>query len=273
MMFFTTTCPELSRKLHVRANPKEPCDFLLKVFRETIREREGKDVTRNDFVQLLMKLRETASLSLDEMAAESFIFYSGGFETSSTTLNFCLYELAINKEVQTKLRDEIKQGLEANDGKITYDSLFQLDYLDMVVKETLRKYPVIPVMLRKCTKEYTIPETSLVIPEGRNVLIPIYSIQHDPEYYPEPEKFDPERFSEENSKNRNPLTFLAFGEGPRGCIGARFGMLQVKIGLVKLLANFEINGTDKTNIPMEFVISSPFLTPLGHVMWLELQRL
>lgn len=76
--FFTATCPNLARKLHMRANVKEPCDFLQKVFTQTIRERESTKIERNDFVQLLMKLRETSSLTVDEMAAESFIFFTGG---------------------------------------------------------------------------------------------------------------------------------------------------------------------------------------------------
>lgn len=76
--FFTATCPDLARKLHMRANVKEPCDFLQKVFTQTIRERESSNIERNDFVQLLMKLRETSSLTVDEMAAESFIFFTGG---------------------------------------------------------------------------------------------------------------------------------------------------------------------------------------------------
>lgn len=213
--FFTSSYPGLSRRLHLLANPKEPCDFLQKVFIETIRQREKGGTQRNDFVQLLIKIREEASFSINEMAAESFIFFSGGYETSSSALSFLLYELAMNPDIQQKLREEIQQGLENNEGSINYDLLFQFKYLDMVAHEGLRKYPVIPGMLRKCAKEYKIPGTDQVIPEGKNVLIPIYSIHHDPEYYPEPEKFDPERFSTENTLARNPLTFLAFGEGPR----------------------------------------------------------
>lgn len=217
-----------------------------------------------------MKLRETVSLTLDEMAAEGFIFFTGGYETSSTTLNFCFYELALNQDIQKKLRDEIKKGIESNEGKLTYDLVFNLKYLDMVVKETLRKYPVIPVLMRKCNKDFEISGTNQVIPEGYNTMIPIYSIHHDPEFYPEPDKFDPERFSEENSKNRNPLTFLAFGEGPRGCIGMRFGYLQVKVGLIKLLTKFEIAPCEKTTIPMKFVPNAPFLAPEGG-MWLQVK--
>lgn len=211
-MVFTTSCPGISRKMRLLANPKEPCDFLMKVFMETLKQREKNPDQRNDFIKLLLKLRETVSLGLEEMAAESFIFFSGGFETSSSSLTFFLYELALHPEIQQKLRNEIQAGLNENDGKLSYDLLFGFQYLDMVAKETLRKYPIVGGMLRKCTKEYKIPGTELVIAEGNNVLLPIYSVQHDPEYYPDPEKFDPERFSPENSEHRNPITFIVFGK-------------------------------------------------------------
>lgn len=81
-LLFTASSPDLSRKMHLRANVKEPSDFLHKVFVQTIKEREAGGVQRNDFVQLLLKVRETVSLSVDEMAAEAFIFFVGGFETS-----------------------------------------------------------------------------------------------------------------------------------------------------------------------------------------------
>lgn len=270
--FFTSSYPELSRKLGFYANAKEPTDFLREVFTQTIKEREESKIERNDFVQLLFKLRETVHLTIDEMAAEAFIFFTGGYETSSSTLTFCLYELARNQEIQKRLRREIEDGMESNGGKISYDLVFQYQYMDMVVKETLRKYPIIPTMLRKCTQDYEIPGTTLMIKKGQNIIIPIYSIQHDAEYYPAPTAFDPERFSPELSKDRNPLTFLAFGEGPRNCIGARFGMLQVKLALVKLLTNFEFTVSDKTTIPMKFVPSAPFLSPVGD-MWLHVKRL
>lgn len=132
-----------------------------------------------------------------------------------------MYELALNSDIQRKLREEINSALNDNDGKLTYDLLFGFKYLDMVTNECLRKFPPIPNTARKCLNDYEIPGTSLVIPKGTFIEIPIYSIQHDPEYYPDPEKFDPERFTPENVKSRHSMTFLPFGDGPRNCIGLR----------------------------------------------------
>lgn len=229
------------------------------------------EVKRHDLIYFLLELRKTFPMTVTEMASESFIFYTGGFETSSSALSFCLYELALNQHIQDKLRLEIQDGLEETDGKITYDLLFRYEYLDLVVKETLRKYPVIPAMLRKCTKDYKIPDSELLITKGTNILLPFYSIHHDSDYYPDPEKFDPERFCDENVRERHSCTFLAFGEGPRGCIGARFGLLEVKLALVKLLSNFIFRMSNKTTIPLKFIPSAPFLAVDG--IWLQVNRL
>lgn len=83
----------------------------------------------------------------------------------------------------------------------------------------MRKYPPAPITSRRCEYPYQIPDTKIELPAGMRVVIPIYGIHHDPNYYPEPEKFDPSRFSNENDVTRHPYTFLPFGEGPRNCIG------------------------------------------------------
>lgn len=209
--FLTFGFPNLCRKLHVRQNPKEPVDFFLNTFLQTFEYREKNKIERNDFVSLLLGLKD--HFTPVELAAESFLVYAGGFETSSTLITFTMYELALNSEIQERLRQEINFGLEENEGKLTYDVLLGFKYLDMVINESLRKYPPIPNAIRKCTKEYQIPGTELVIPEGSSIQTATYSLQHDPEYFPEPEKFDPERFTPENVKARNPFVYLPFGEG------------------------------------------------------------
>lgn len=97
--------------------------------------------------------------------------------------------------------------------------LFLLINLPFCPSETLRVYPPAGASDRKCTKDYKLPGTELIVKKGQGLLVPIYAMQHDPEYFPEPEKFNPERFSKENEGNIVPYTYIPFGSGPRNCIG------------------------------------------------------
>lgn len=187
---FALGFPDLCRKLRIRQNPKEPTEFFLNTFLQTLEYREKNNVQRNDFVSLLLTLKD--SFTPHELAAESFLVYGGGFETSSTLMTFALYELALNPDIQERLRDAIKEMMSESEGKLTYESIFSAKYLDQVINETLRKYPPIPSSIRKCIKDYKIPGTGLVIPKGTKIDLPTYSLHHDPEYYPEPDRFDPE---------------------------------------------------------------------------------
>lgn len=91
-----------------------------------------------------------------------------------------------------------------------------------LLAETLRKHPPVEVVTRICVKDYNIPGMDLTLKTGNRIQVSIAGIHHDPDYYPDPEKFDPERFTEENKSKRPPFSFLAFGEGPRICIGKNF---------------------------------------------------
>ncbi|KAK0072517.1 hypothetical protein PV325_011256 [Microctonus aethiopoides] len=173
----------------------------------------------------------------DNLVAQAAIFFTGGFETSSSTLSFSLYELALNPEIQSKLRNEIVEGLEQTNGKITYDLLMNLRYLDMVVGETLRKYPPLPFLDRVAHADYKVPNSDLIIEKGTPVFISMTGLHYDPQYFPKPDKYDPERFSEENKKSRKPCIYIPFGEGPHNCIGQ---ISAFKI-LKKLFFHFDNN--------------------------------
>lgn len=127
-------------------------------------------------------------------------------------------------------------------------------------------------LLRKASRDYKIPGTELTIRKGTLTLIPTYSIHMDPEHYPEPRKFDPERFSDENKKNRHPMAYLPFGDGPRNCIGLRFGLMQTKVALIKLLINYKFSPSSRTTIPMKFDSRSLILAPPDG-MWLKVEKL
>uniref|UniRef100_A0A182PYV2 Uncharacterized protein n=1 Tax=Anopheles epiroticus TaxID=199890 RepID=A0A182PYV2_9DIPT len=252
--------------------------FFMKLVRETVEYREANNVKRNDFMNLLLQIKNTGRLAeaeedgpvekgrevgmtMNELAAQVFIFFLAGFETSSTTMNFCLYELAKNQELQERLRQEINKAVEENGGEVTYDVVMGIDYLNRVVDETLRKYPPLETITRAPEHDYTIPGTQHVIPKGMMVQVPIYALHHDPQYYPEPERFDPERFRPEVANERPPYVYMPFGEGPRICIGLRFGMMQTKVGLITLLRQFRFSPTDRTPDRIRFMPNVFVLSP------------
>ncbi len=102
---------------------------------------------------------------------------------------------------------------------------------------------------------------NFTIPKGMQVLIPTYAIQHDPDIYAEPKTFDPDRFTTDQIKMRPSSSFLTFGDGPRNCIGLKFGMLQIRLGLVKLLENFEFSTCTRTQIPIKYNPKNVILSP------------
>jgi cytochrome P450 family 6 len=137
-------------------------------------------------------------------------------------MTFALYELALNADIQERLREEIVLGIEENDGKLTYELLHNFKYLDMVVNETLRKYPPAFFLTRISRKDFQIPGTNLIIPANTDINVNILSLHRDPEFYPDPDRFDPERFTPENVKTRPSGTYFPFGDGPRRCEFIKF---------------------------------------------------
>lgn len=111
-------------------------------------------------------------------------------------------------------------------------------------------------MDRVCTKDFTIEpiksyEKPVCLKKNDILILPIYALHHDPQYFPDPERFDPERFSDENKAKIQPCTYIPFGSGPRNCIGSRFALLESKILFFYILANFEIIPIEKTQIPLK----------------------
>ncbi|GBO37588.1 Cytochrome P450 3A18, partial [Araneus ventricosus] len=99
---------------------------------------------------------------------------------------------------------------------------------------------------RVAGEDYKLGDTGIVIPKGTTVTVPIYAMHRDPEFFPDPEKFDPDRFSPEERAKRNPYTFMPFGGGPRNCVGMRFALVEVKVCLAYVLSHFKIKRCSKT---------------------------
>lgn len=138
--------------------------------------------------------------------------------------------------------------------------------------ESLRKYPPVPHLTRIVTKDYECTELKMEFRKGLSFTIPIYAIHHDPDIYEQPDEFRPERFTSEEIKKRPNGSFLPFGDGPRNCIGFRFGLIEARIALVLLLKHFQFSMCDRTPpLPMPFGPYKVFLTPAGGV-WIKMQN-
>lgn len=156
-------------------------------------------------------------MTYEEIAAQVFIFYIAGSETSSSTVAYTLYELARNEELMYRTQEDIKTTLEKHNGEISYEAIRDMKFIDLCVKETLRKYPF-PILNRECTKDYPVPGTKFTIQKGTSIVISLLGLHRDEKFFPNPEQYDPERFSDER-KDYNEDMYLPFGAGPRNCIG------------------------------------------------------
>ncbi|XP_037951051.1 cytochrome P450 6a9-like [Teleopsis dalmanni] len=261
---FLNSFPNLARKLHMKQTLPDVEEFFLRIVRETVEHREKNNIRRNDFMDMLIELKNNKlmksedgemliNLTLEEVAAQAFVFLIAGFETSSTTMGFALYELAQHEDIQQMAREEVLAILEKHNQKLTYDCMREMKYLDQIISETLRLYTVLPVLNRDCVEDYEVPgNPKYVIKKGMPILIPAGAIHRDADYYPNPDIFDPENFSTEKVQQRDSIEYLPFGEGPRNCIGMRFGQMQTRIGLSLLLKNFKFTVCPETQIPLKF---------------------
>nr|XP_003704416.1 PREDICTED: probable cytochrome P450 6a14 isoform X1 [Megachile rotundata] len=246
-------------------------DFFIKVVIDTMKYRKAHNIYRPDFINALIDLRDhpekvpTAELTDTFLTSQAFVFFVAGFETSSTTIAHTLYELAQNHDVQNKLREEIVRSNAIHGKELTYDIVKAMKYLDKVFKETLRKYPILPMIPREALADYTFESTKVSIPKGTKVWIPASGIHADPNFYPNPDKFDPERFSEEAVASRNPMSYLPFGDGPRICIGARFAYYQAKVGIISIIRNYKVDVCEESIIPYKHEPQALLLSPEGGV--------
>ncbi|CAK9822194.1 Cytochrome P450 6B1 [Anthophora retusa] len=254
-------------------------NFFTKVIKEAIDYRIKNNFYRHDFVDTLVDLKKhPEKLGLEEvddmyLTAQCFVFYAAGFETSAITISNTLYELALNQSVQEKLRNEINEVLRETDGKITYDSIKKMTYLEACMLETLRKYPAALWLSRVALTNYTFSGTKITIPKEQQVVVPCYAIHNDPELFPNPKVYDPERFSEENKKSRHPMLFLPFGDGPRNCIGARFAKQQTKMAIIKVLSKFKVEPCEKTSKEYEFHKRAFFVIQPKHGIYVKMTKL
>uniref|UniRef100_A0A4X2LD53 Cytochrome P450 family 4 subfamily B member 1 n=1 Tax=Vombatus ursinus TaxID=29139 RepID=A0A4X2LD53_VOMUR len=251
----------------------EHTDKVIRKRKEYLQQEGGLEAVLKkrhlDFLDILLcaKTENGDSLSDKELRAEVDTFMFEGHDTTASGISWLFYSLATNPEHQQKCREEIRAIL--GDGtSITWEHLSQMPYTTMCIKESLRLYPPVSNISRELSKPLTFPD-GRSLPAGTFVTIHIHALHRNPSVWPEPEVFDPLRFSPENSAFRHSHAFLPFSAGSRNCIGQQFAMVEMKVVTALTLLHFHLAPDDTR--PPEF--SSRLVLKSKNGIHLKLKRL
>ncbi|KAJ7372188.1 Thromboxane-A synthase [Desmophyllum pertusum] len=223
----------------VDLNPIQHVPYFAKLAEDILELRRSGSVGRRDLVQLMLEATEVTNnnevkrLTDEEIIGQCITFLVAGSETTGSTLAMIAHHLASYPEIQEKLLREIDDATRSRGDVSIQEFVQSLEYLDRFVSEVLRLCTVGYVNVRDCMETCVI--NGVEFPAGVGVYILSYCVHRDPDYWPEPEKFDPDRFLPEVAEKRPAFTYLPFGLGPKQCIGIRMALLEMKIALVKIL--------------------------------------
>ncbi|XP_071147591.1 cytochrome P450 3A21-like [Mytilus edulis] len=248
---------------------KEVGEFFKSVVESASELRKKGQEVYNDFLQLMLTARrdenqseyfttgdlkefKNRGLNDMELIENAVTFFIAGYDTTANTLSFACYCLATNKDVQDKCIEEIDNILHGESPQI--EDLSKLEYLDRFFNEVLRLHGAALRFSREGKQDITVK--GVYIPKDIDVSVPIYALHRNPLYWPDPEKFDPDRFTKENKAKRPEYAFVPFGIGPRICIGMRLALLEAKMALVFMLQSFSFSPCDKTEIPVEIELGA-----------------
>ncbi|XP_078693438.1 cytochrome P450 3A21-like [Branchiostoma floridae x Branchiostoma belcheri] len=252
--------------------PREATNFFDGVMDQLLSMREaGGGKGRVDLLQIMIDAHKDEDnmdgakaqgkkqpLTRDDVVANGIGFFQAGFDTVSITLSFTLYQLALDQEIQDKVRQEI-QDVTDGQGVVDYEAVQKMSYLEMCLMETLRLYSLVAAHMRVASEDVKLKD--LTIPKGMSVVVPVLAIHYDPARWTEPRKFIPERFTKEEREKRNPFDWLPFGAGPRNCIGMRMAMMELKVAVARILMKYRITTGPDTVIPVTLNKWQQFPTP------------
>lgn len=197
---------------------------------------------RQTFLDLLLNVTVNGRpLSDSDIREEVDTFMFEGHDTTTSGISFTIYQLAKHQDIQEKVYQEILSLLGAEDSKtapLNQNTLQNFKYLEMVLKEAMRIMPPVAFIGRKIQADTEM--NGVIVPAGTDITVSIRQIHRNPAVYPEPDRFDPERFSEHAEHKRGPFDYIPFSVGSRNCIGQRYAIMEMKITLIRLLANYKI---------------------------------
>ncbi|NP_001165935.1 cytochrome P450 4AB9 precursor [Nasonia vitripennis] len=194
------------------------------------------------FLDLLLTAKKNNMIDDEGIQEEVDTFTFEGHDTTAMALTFTLMLLAENKEAQEKARAEAKEVLDCSHGKLDVSDVQKLNYLDRCIKESLRLYPPVSTIMRYSADELQLKNA--LVPADTHIVVNFFDTHRDPNFWPEPNKFDPDRFLPERSVGRHPYAFVPFSAGSRNCIGQKFAMMEMKILIARILYDFRLEPTE-----------------------------
>jgi cytochrome P450 len=199
--------------------------------------RRRQEAPGHDLLQILMDARysDGEGMSDELVLSESMQLLVAGHETSSNALSWLLYLLSSRPDCLERLRQEFDAVL--GDAPLSYSDVPKFEFAVQIIQEGLRLYPPFWMVDRMALADDRAGD--LDIPAGSTVVVFIYGAHHSPQYWENPEQFDPERFTKANEKLHQPFAYLPFGAGPRGCIGGNYATLQILMILSVLLRKYD----------------------------------
>ncbi|CAH0698705.1 unnamed protein product [Spodoptera exigua] len=223
--------------------------FFIDAMKQVIRQREKEKVKRHDFIDICVELQKNGTMvdpdngyalePTDElMAAQAYLFFLAGTDPTIAGIFGTLMELGRHPEILKKAHEDVDRVFEKYNGQLTYDAVGEVKYLYNVLSEVLRVHPPIAFVMRKCVQDSVLPVGNIPVEKGVKIFLPIFDLHHDPNYFPEPEKFDPDRFVREGEINDT--TYVPFGKGGRYCVGARYAKIQIMTGLIHILRHYTV---------------------------------
>ncbi|XP_047096726.1 cytochrome P450 4C1-like [Schistocerca piceifrons] len=246
------TGKEFYNQLHVLHGFTKKVISERKAVRKTnggqVKEAQEDDVgskRRVAFLDMLLEASEDGhKLNDQELQEEVDTFMFEGHDTTSVGMLWVLVLLGHHPGIQEKVFAELDDIFrdDPNRRPTTHD-LNNMKYLEMVIKEALRLYPSVPGIGRRATKEVEIG--GYKIPEGCTITLNIRNTHRDPDYWPDPDRFDPDNFLQERVQGRHPFAYVPFSAGPRNCIGQKFAILEEKAVLSYVLRNFRVETVDR----------------------------
>ena len=241
-----------------RARAEAARQLMRRLMRERIAARRrvhGVD-GRSDLVATLLAARDPETgraLADDEVADNILTFVAAGHETTALALTWTLSLLADHPGCAARLRAEI--GRVTGGGAVTPAHIGELGYARQVVGEAMRLYPPAPLLARRVSQAFTLGGIDL--PAGSILYVPIHAVHRHAAFWPEPDRFDPERFAPEEARGRHRFAYLPFGAGPRVCIGSGFALDEAVAILAVIAARFAVERIEPPPAPRMRVTLRP----------------